>query len=83
MTFFWRKCSWDQMDQPGNSCNNLSWLSKPLLRLHPWSKLLLLCAQVLNAVSECIEKEGYSYVVEDDLQGQQAADHVHTSPRRR
>lgn len=46
-------------------------------------KHLLLCVQVLNAVSECIEKEGYSYVVEDDLQGQQAADHVHSSPRRR
>ncbi|XP_075890784.1 extracellular serine/threonine protein kinase FAM20C [Nelusetta ayraudi] len=39
--------------------------------------------QVLNALSECIEKEGYSYVVEDDLHGQQGADHVHTSPRRR
>lgn len=37
--------------------------------------------QVLNVLSECIEKEGYSYVVEDDLQGQQGADHIHTSPR--
>lgn len=53
------------------------------MRLQPWSKHVLLGAQVLNAVSECIEKEGYSYVVEDDLQGQQAADHVHTGPRRR
>lgn len=42
-----------------------------------------ICHQVLNVLSECIDKEGYSYVVEDDLQGQQAADHVHTSPRRR
>lgn len=37
--------------------------------------------QVLNVLSECIEKEGYSYVVEDDLQGQQGADHIHTSPQ--
>lgn len=39
--------------------------------------------QVLNAMSECIEKEGYSYVVEDDLQGHQGTDHAHTGPRRR
>ncbi|KAM8729915.1 extracellular serine/threonine protein kinase FAM20C [Acanthopagrus latus] len=38
---------------------------------------------VLNAMSECIEKEGYSYVVEDDLQGHQGTDHAHTGPRRR
>ncbi|CAG04459.1 unnamed protein product [Tetraodon nigroviridis] len=37
--------------------------------------------QVLNVLSECIEKEGYSYVVEDDVQGQQGADHIHTSPQ--
>ncbi|XP_037611504.1 extracellular serine/threonine protein kinase FAM20C [Sebastes umbrosus] len=39
--------------------------------------------QVLNVLSECIEKEGYSYVVEDDLQGHQGIDHAHTGPRRR
>uniref|UniRef100_A0A8C4ELG9 FAM20 C-terminal domain-containing protein n=1 Tax=Dicentrarchus labrax TaxID=13489 RepID=A0A8C4ELG9_DICLA len=39
--------------------------------------------QVLNVLSECIEKEGYSYVVEDDLQGHQGTDHAHTGPRRR
>ncbi|XP_073345225.1 extracellular serine/threonine protein kinase FAM20C [Pagrus major] len=38
---------------------------------------------VLNAMSECIEKEGYTYVVEDDLQGHQGTDHAHTGPRRR
>ncbi|XP_074476917.1 extracellular serine/threonine protein kinase FAM20C [Sebastes fasciatus] len=37
--------------------------------------------QVLNVLSECIEKEGYSYVVEDDLQGHQGIDHAHTGPR--
>lgn len=45
----------------------------------------LICAvhssQVLNVLSECIEKEGYSYVVEDDLQGQEGADKIHTSPQ--
>ncbi|XP_008313314.1 extracellular serine/threonine protein kinase FAM20C [Cynoglossus semilaevis] len=35
--------------------------------------------QVLKVVSGCIEKEGYSYVVEDDLQ----PDHGHSGPRRR
>uniref|UniRef100_A0A7N6B3R8 FAM20 C-terminal domain-containing protein n=1 Tax=Anabas testudineus TaxID=64144 RepID=A0A7N6B3R8_ANATE len=39
--------------------------------------------QVLNVLSECIEKEGYTYVVEDDLQGDQGTDHTHTSPQRR
>lgn len=39
--------------------------------------------QVLNVLSECIEKEGYIYVVEDDLQGHQGIDHAHTGPRRR
>ncbi|KAK5605592.1 Extracellular serine/threonine protein kinase fam20c [Crenichthys baileyi] len=38
---------------------------------------------VLNALSECIDKEGYSYVVEDDLQGDLGADHIHSGPRRR
>lgn len=39
--------------------------------------------QVLNVLSDCIEKEGYSYVVEDDLQGYQGTDHAHNGPRRR
>ncbi|XP_060950569.1 extracellular serine/threonine protein kinase FAM20C [Limanda limanda] len=39
--------------------------------------------QVLNVLSECIEKEGYSYVMEDDLQGDRGKDHVHAGPRRR
>ncbi|XP_034716472.1 extracellular serine/threonine protein kinase FAM20C [Etheostoma cragini] len=39
--------------------------------------------QVLNVLSECIEKEGHSYVVEDDLQGHHGTDHAHTGPRRR
>nr|XP_046232839.1 extracellular serine/threonine protein kinase FAM20C [Scatophagus argus] len=39
--------------------------------------------QVLKVLSECIEKEGYIYVVEDDLQEHQGTDHGHTSPRRR
>uniref|UniRef100_A0A3Q2QU38 FAM20C golgi associated secretory pathway kinase n=1 Tax=Fundulus heteroclitus TaxID=8078 RepID=A0A3Q2QU38_FUNHE len=38
---------------------------------------------VLNALSECIDKEGYSYVVEDDLQGDRGAEHTHSGPRRR
>ncbi|XP_075949005.1 extracellular serine/threonine protein kinase FAM20C [Anarhichas minor] len=38
---------------------------------------------VLNVLSECIEKEGYGYVVEDDLQGYQGTDHAHNGPRRR
>ncbi|XP_051925241.1 LOW QUALITY PROTEIN: extracellular serine/threonine protein kinase FAM20C [Hippocampus zosterae] len=36
--------------------------------------------QVLQALVECIEKEGYSYVVENDLQGSQWTDH--SGPRR-
>uniref|UniRef100_A0A665WRJ4 Extracellular serine/threonine protein kinase FAM20C-like n=1 Tax=Echeneis naucrates TaxID=173247 RepID=A0A665WRJ4_ECHNA len=39
--------------------------------------------QVLNVLSECIEKEGYSYVVEDDLPGDRGTDHIHKGPRRR
>ncbi|XP_072229069.1 extracellular serine/threonine protein kinase FAM20C [Leuresthes tenuis] len=39
--------------------------------------------QVLKVMSECIEKEGYSYVVEDDLQGDKGMDHVHIGPRQR
>uniref|UniRef100_A0A7N8X5B4 FAM20 C-terminal domain-containing protein n=1 Tax=Mastacembelus armatus TaxID=205130 RepID=A0A7N8X5B4_9TELE len=39
--------------------------------------------QVLNVLTECIEKEGYSYVVEDDLQGDQGSDHPHNGPGRR
>ncbi|KAM9424258.1 extracellular serine/threonine protein kinase FAM20C [Pholidichthys leucotaenia] len=39
--------------------------------------------QVLYVLSECIEKEGYSYVVEDDLQEGRGTDHAHSSPRRR
>ncbi|XP_034563176.1 extracellular serine/threonine protein kinase FAM20C [Notolabrus celidotus] len=39
--------------------------------------------QVLHVLSECIEKEGYSYVVEDDLQGPQGTDQAHSSPRHR
>ncbi|XP_022060598.1 extracellular serine/threonine protein kinase FAM20C [Acanthochromis polyacanthus] len=37
---------------------------------------------VLKVLSECVEKEGYSYVVEDDLQGH-GSDHAHNGPRRR
>lgn len=37
--------------------------------------------QVLKVLAECVEKEGYSYVVEDDLQGEPGADH--SGPRRR
>ncbi|XP_061912076.1 extracellular serine/threonine protein kinase FAM20C [Entelurus aequoreus] len=37
--------------------------------------------QVLQVLAECIEKEGYSYVVDNDLQGDQWTDH--TGPRRR
>ncbi|MEQ2163322.1 Extracellular serine/threonine protein kinase fam20c, partial [Goodea atripinnis] len=33
--------------------------------------------------ASCIDKEGYSYVVEDDLQGDLGADHIHSGPRRR
>lgn len=60
--------------------------------LHKYSNLFLFkkkkqCSihylQVLNVLSDCIEKEGYSYVVEDDHQGQQDADHTHTSPQGR
>lgn len=59
--------------------------------LHKYSNLFLFlkkqCSihylQVLNVLSECIEKEGYSYVVEDDHQGQQGGDHIHTSPQGR
>lgn len=39
--------------------------------------------QVLNVLSECIEKEGYSYVVEDDLRGDQERERAHSGPRRR
>ncbi|KAM3859474.1 extracellular serine/threonine protein kinase FAM20C isoform 2-T2 [Diretmus argenteus] len=39
--------------------------------------------QVLNVLADCIEKEGYSYVVEDDLQPERGTDHTHTSPRQR
>ncbi|XP_069012073.1 extracellular serine/threonine protein kinase FAM20C [Embiotoca jacksoni] len=39
--------------------------------------------QVLHVLSECIEKEGYRYVVEDDLQGDQGTGHAHSGPRRR
>ncbi|XP_037547251.1 extracellular serine/threonine protein kinase FAM20C [Nematolebias whitei] len=38
---------------------------------------------VLNVLSECIEKEGYSYVVEDDLQENQGPDHAHIGPGQR
>ncbi|KAM4715889.1 extracellular serine/threonine protein kinase FAM20C isoform 2-T2 [Anableps anableps] len=38
---------------------------------------------VLNALSECIDKEGYSYVVEDDLQEGPGADRAHSGPRAR
>uniref|UniRef100_A0A1A8G398 FAM20 C-terminal domain-containing protein n=1 Tax=Nothobranchius korthausae TaxID=1143690 RepID=A0A1A8G398_9TELE len=37
----------------------------------------------LNVLSECIEKEGYSNVVEDDLQENPETDHAHTGARRR
>ncbi|XP_061612424.1 extracellular serine/threonine protein kinase FAM20C [Phyllopteryx taeniolatus] len=37
--------------------------------------------QVLQVLVECIEKEGYDYVVENDLQGSQWTDH--SEPRRR
>ncbi|KAM4624157.1 extracellular serine/threonine protein kinase FAM20C [Polymixia lowei] len=39
--------------------------------------------QVLHVLADCIEKEGYSNVVEDDLQGDKGTDHTHTGPRRR
>uniref|UniRef100_A0A8D3DN12 FAM20 C-terminal domain-containing protein n=1 Tax=Scophthalmus maximus TaxID=52904 RepID=A0A8D3DN12_SCOMX len=39
--------------------------------------------QVLNVLSGCIEKEGYGYVVEDDLRVERGTDHFHTGPRRR
>lgn len=39
--------------------------------------------QVLRVLAECIEKEGYSYVVEDDLQGEPGAEPGHSGPRRR
>ncbi|KAL6095285.1 fam20c [Pungitius sinensis] len=38
---------------------------------------------VLNMLSECIEKEGHSYVVEDDLQGYRGAERAPHAPRRR
>uniref|UniRef100_A0A8C7X7S0 FAM20C golgi associated secretory pathway kinase n=1 Tax=Oryzias sinensis TaxID=183150 RepID=A0A8C7X7S0_9TELE len=38
---------------------------------------------VLNAVSDCIGKEGYSFVVEDDLLGDQGSERYHIGPRRR
>ena len=41
--------------------------------------LVLAAVQVLTVVADCIEKEGYSNVVADDLQGEPA----HTSPRQR
>uniref|UniRef100_A0A1A8QX25 FAM20 C-terminal domain-containing protein n=1 Tax=Nothobranchius pienaari TaxID=704102 RepID=A0A1A8QX25_9TELE len=37
----------------------------------------------LNVLSECIEKEGYSHVVEDDLQENPETDHARTGSRRR
>lgn len=40
-------------------------------------------SQVLNVLADCIEKEGYGYVVEDDLQGGRGTDHTHSSPRQR
>ncbi|XP_028332673.1 extracellular serine/threonine protein kinase FAM20C [Gouania willdenowi] len=39
--------------------------------------------QVLNVVSECIDKEGYSFVVEDDLHGVKGTEPVHSGPRQR
>ncbi|XP_034049113.1 extracellular serine/threonine protein kinase FAM20C [Thalassophryne amazonica] len=39
--------------------------------------------QVLNVLADCIEKEGYSNVVEDDLQEDQATGPAHNSPERR
>ncbi|XP_017274014.1 extracellular serine/threonine protein kinase FAM20C [Kryptolebias marmoratus] len=38
---------------------------------------------VLKVLSECIEKEGYGYVVEDDLQEHQGPGHAHVGPRQR
>uniref|UniRef100_A0A3P9JSH9 FAM20C golgi associated secretory pathway kinase b n=1 Tax=Oryzias latipes TaxID=8090 RepID=A0A3P9JSH9_ORYLA len=38
---------------------------------------------VLNALSDCIGKEGYSFVVEDDLLGDQGSERYHIGPRRR
>lgn len=42
-----------------------------------------LCLQVLRVLAECIEKEGYSYVVEDDLKGEPGAEPGHKGSRRR
>lgn len=39
--------------------------------------------QVLRVLADCVEKEGYSYVVEDDLQGEPGAEPGHSGPRRR
>ncbi|XP_076025787.1 extracellular serine/threonine protein kinase FAM20C [Genypterus blacodes] len=40
--------------------------------------------QALRVLADCIEKEGYSSVVEEDLQAaEQRKDHSHSSPRRR
>uniref|UniRef100_A0A672GRR2 Extracellular serine/threonine protein kinase FAM20C-like n=1 Tax=Salarias fasciatus TaxID=181472 RepID=A0A672GRR2_SALFA len=39
--------------------------------------------QVLKVVSDCVEKEGYSYVVEDDLEDHRGTDPAHSGPRRR
>ncbi|CAB1338300.1 unnamed protein product [Coregonus sp. 'balchen'] len=37
----------------------------------------------LNVLADCIEKEGYSNVVEDDLAGEREGGQTHTSPRGR
>lgn len=37
----------------------------------------------LNVLADCIEKEGYSNVVEDDLAGERKGAQMHTSPRGR
>lgn len=37
----------------------------------------------LNVLAECVEKEGYSTVVEDDLEPQPAAAPLHQAPRAR
>lgn len=44
---------------------------------------LFFSLQVLKVLSECIEKEGYSYVVEDDFQGTKGTDHAHIGPGQR
>ncbi|XP_033962622.1 extracellular serine/threonine protein kinase FAM20C [Pseudochaenichthys georgianus] len=44
------------------------WLSPVLIQQH-LQAMDRRVRQVLNVLSDCVEKEGYSYVVEDDLQG--------------